>query len=166
MMRAISLWEPWAQLMALEKKKDETRNGVTKVRGEVAICAALKWTAELRALCLREPFYSTLMESIEKPKGIEGAFDLLTGIPRGVVVSVGELYDSIKSEKWIELHEEELQANVSQAVREYAFGNYAPGRGVWRFRNMRRLAKPVPVRGGQQWFNLPPEVEAAVRAQL
>lgn len=48
MMRAITLWQPWASLMANEAKKDETRNSVTKVRGEVAICASLKWTRQLK----------------------------------------------------------------------------------------------------------------------
>lgn len=169
MMRAISLWEPWAQLMALEKKKDETRNGVTKVRGEVAICASKKWTMELKNLACSEPFLSALTECTEEEmKGHEfrAAEKIITAIPLGCVVAVGELYDSITSERWMELYFPEGWEPTEEKVRERKFGNYAPGRGVWRFRNMRRLAKPVPVRGGQQWFNLPPEVEAAVRAQL
>lgn len=168
-MRGISLWQPWASLMALEEKKDETRNGVTKVRGEVAICASLKWTTDLKNLACSEPFLSALSGFPEYDiRGREWrvANQIITATPLGCVVSVGELYDSIRAEKWIELHKEELEADASRALRELRFGNYAPGRGVWRFRNMRKLATPIPVRGGQQWFNLPPDVEAAVRAQL
>lgn len=169
MMRAISLWQPWASLMALEKKKDETRNGVTKVRGEVAICASKKWTMELKDLACSDPFLSALSDSTPgelKAREWNAASRIITATPLGCVVSVGELYESITAEEWIELHRELLLADSSAALRELRFGNYAPGRGVWRFRNMRKLAKPVPVRGGQFWFNLSPEVEAAVRAQL
>jgi hypothetical protein len=101
-----------------------------------------------------------------KGREFSAAQNIITATPLGCVVSVGELFESITAEKWIELHKEALNAEASWALRELRFGNYAPGRGVWRFRNMRRLVTPIPVRGGQQWFNLPPDVEAAVRAQL
>jgi hypothetical protein len=42
MMRAISLDEPWASLMALDLKRIETRGRPTNVRGELAIHATLR----------------------------------------------------------------------------------------------------------------------------
>jgi hypothetical protein len=152
--------------MALEKKKDETRNSLTKYRGEVAICAARKWTPQLRAVALREPFFSALMEGAEGSAPIDDAFKMIAATPLGCVVSVGDLYDSMSSEEWMELFFPEGWEPTAERLRERAFGNYAPGRGVWRMRNMRRLATPIPVIGRQFWFNLPPDVEAAVRAQL
>lgn len=168
MMRAISLWQPWASLMANGSKRNETRGGVTKVRGEVAICASKKWTNQLKELCYSSPFSEGLVGDLFKGMGgeVERMTQVMLNTPLGCVVAVGELYDSITSEEWIRLHADALRANSSSVLRELRFGNYAPGRGVWRFRKMRKLAKPVPCKGAQQWFNLPPDVEAAVRAQL
>lgn len=173
MMRGISLWQPWASLMANEAKKDETRNGLTKVRGEVAICASLKWTTELKNLSCSQPFFSALAGIEESGlTGIEWteATKIITATPLGCVVAVGELYDSIPSEEWMENFDRLRKRTGSDApvsmYREHTFGNYAPGRGVWRFRKMRKLATPVPCKGAQQWFFLPAAVEAAVRDQL
>jgi hypothetical protein len=40
------------------------------------------------------------------------------------------------------------------------------GQAHWRFDNVRPLAEPVPVRGMQGLFDLPANVEAAVRGQI
>jgi len=40
------------------------------------------------------------------------------------------------------------------------------GQAHWRYDNVRPLPEPVPARGLQGVFDLPPEAEAAVRAQL
>jgi hypothetical protein len=42
----------------------------------------------------------------------------------------------------------------------------ASGQYHWRLRNVRPLAEPVAVRGRLGLFDLPPDVEVAVRAQL
>lgn len=39
MLKAITLWEPWASLMAIGAKKNETRGCWTKHRGDIAIHA-------------------------------------------------------------------------------------------------------------------------------
>src|SRR5690242_8554312 len=42
--KAISLWQPWASLMAIEAKRNETRGKPWKYQGDVAIHAAkLYW---------------------------------------------------------------------------------------------------------------------------
>lgn len=47
-MKLISLWEPWASLMAIGAKKIETRSWATSYRGWLAIHAAKRWTAAER----------------------------------------------------------------------------------------------------------------------
>jgi len=55
--RAISLTQPWATLMAIDKKRVETRNWRVNFRGWVAIHAAKAFPMECRALCYRpQPF--------------------------------------------------------------------------------------------------------------
>lgn len=39
-MKALSLWQPWASLMALGVKQNETRSWPTSHRGDLLICAA------------------------------------------------------------------------------------------------------------------------------
>lgn len=154
--------------MANGAKKDETRNSTTKFRGEVAICAAKKWTPQMQTMACSEPFFHALCG--REAKGFSD-FSYLTEqvirfTPLGCVVAVGELYDSWTSERWMDYYFPEGFGDIDHMARERQFGNYAPDRGVWRFRNMRKLKKPVPVIGRQFWFSLSPEKEAEVRAQL
>jgi activating signal cointegrator 1 len=60
-MKALSLWQPWATLVAIGAKRLETRGyWPYAYRGDLAIHAARRWTQELRALCESEPFRSLL----------------------------------------------------------------------------------------------------------
>ena len=44
-MKAITLWQPWASLIACGAKKYETRSWATRYRGPIAIHAAKKYPA-------------------------------------------------------------------------------------------------------------------------
>jgi hypothetical protein len=147
MLKAISLWQPWASLMAQGIKHFETRGRLTHIRGLVAIHAARQHgypSISFAEFCLQ-----TL-----------GTMDL----PLGKVLAVGELWDCWKTEHVTSLREPISAAALSAA--ELQCGNYEAGRFVWPFRNMVRLKEPVECKGRQGFFNLPPEVEAKVRAQL
>lgn len=52
-MIALSLTQPWAQLMADGRKRVETRSWSTRHQGLLAIAAAKGWTAEDRELAAR-----------------------------------------------------------------------------------------------------------------
>src|SRR5690349_2810871 len=67
--RGLSLWEPWAFLMAVDEKRFETRSWATPYRGTVAIHAS-KNLDELE-LCLTDPFCDAL-----KRHGIQKVGDL------------------------------------------------------------------------------------------
>lgn len=59
-MKALTLYEPWASLVALGAKKIETRSWPTKYRGPLAIRAAKSYEAWHMNLSWEEPFYSAL----------------------------------------------------------------------------------------------------------
>lgn len=61
-MKLITLWDPWATLMALSAKKIETRHWKTDFRGPVAIHAAKGGLslAELKATCTQKYFSEAL----------------------------------------------------------------------------------------------------------
>ena len=124
-MRFLSLWQPWASLMAVGAKTIETRSWSTNYHGLVGIHAAksregLEWWAH-------PAFQSAL-----RTGGIHGPLD----DSYGAVIAVGELMDCILIQH-------------APLGDEGEFGNYEPGRWAWRFRNLQRLPEPIPWRGRQ-----------------
>lgn len=63
-MKAITLWQPWASLIAIGAKKYETRSWKTNYRGPIAIHAAKKDPCKMPILV--EPFETALNEELEK----------------------------------------------------------------------------------------------------
>lgn len=152
-MRALTLTQPWASLVALGQKRIETRSWSTPYRGPVAIHAAkglqsIGGEAALPGLCYQEPFRQALFGDVWYPPG--RIFEL---IPRGVVVAVVDLVDVTKTgEAW----------SVQPDERELAFGDYAPGRFAWVLDNLRRLEAPLPCRGALGLWTLPVEIERSL----
>ena len=59
-MKAISLWQPWATLIAVGAKRLETRSWESRYQGELAIHAAKRWTADEQDLIQASPFREAL----------------------------------------------------------------------------------------------------------
>jgi len=147
-MMCLSLWQPWATLMAILVKAYETRSWSTKHRGLVAIHAASIWTRAIWAIAMSKPFSDVL-----RAVGLDPL-----KLPRGKIVAVGELVDVIRITP-------EFAASLSE--HERAFGDYTPGRFAWKFQNVRRLDDPIPFRAYQGLFNLKdPAILAAISSQL
>lgn len=133
-MKALSLWQPWASLMAFGAKRYETRSYPTGAFGVLAIHAAKKNDADCLALCRQEPFRTAL---------IGGGIDFIGDLPFGAVVAVGRL---------IACHRvEDMRDSLSE--QELAFGDYRDGRFAWEWELMERLELPIPAIGKQGfWF--------------
>jgi hypothetical protein len=145
-MRTISLWQPWATLVAVGAKRIETRHWpapATLVGQRIGIHAA-KTTAHL-AICGEWPFN----EHIPDPRAL----------PLGAVVATAVLARcrEITSEGAALLEERDRQ--------EAAFGLYAPGRFAWVLRDVVALEQPVPFRGSQGFFDVPDEALGFERPQ-
>lgn len=133
--RAISLWQPWATLMAIGAKTNETRSWSTNHRGPLAIQAAKRWTKPQREFC-RHP---RLRKALERAQIF--APDLL---PRGAILCVVDLVDVVSTN----------ECNLQITADELCFGEYDEDRYIWRTENLRRLAKPLPWRGAQGLFEV------------
>jgi len=158
-MKAISLWQPWATLIALGAKKIETRSWRTAHRGPLAIHAAQKMTREMKLLCERDPFAGAL----------DNLFAAGDELPLGAIVAVCELSNVLmiaNGPKGTYLFGH-LGSNDFQSVAEpeLSFGDYAPGRYAWILANIRRLDVPIPCRGAQGLFDVPRDVLAQIEAQ-
>lgn len=123
-MKALSLYQPWAWLVAMGVKQYETRGWVTSYRGPLAIHASKRWTREEQAYARQ---FAHLCPELLKP------------LPLGAVLCVVELQACY--------HVEKMRDYLSPQERE--FGNYADGRAAWKLRVVEVFNPPIPARGQQ-----------------
>lgn len=143
-MKALSLWQPWATLMAIGAKTAETRSWSTRYRGPLAILSAKRFAQDQRALCMEPPFSTALTDA-----GIRKLRDL----PLGAILCVVDLYDVVPTQGT--LFEE---PGKWPPYPEVAFGNYGVGRFAWKTRGLRRVREPIPYKGRQGLFEIPDDV--------
>lgn len=138
--RAISLWQPWATLIALGHKRYETRSWGTAYRGPLAIHAAKRPMG---------PDGRGLLVELDEIHGI--SIDP-RALPFGAIVAVGRLADCRQ------MSIDMCRSIWSAAGPEFAVGGWAPGRWAWRLEDIRALPEPSPFRGAQGLFPwIPPE---------
>ncbi len=133
-MKAISLWQPWASLVAAGVKRHETRHWNTDYRGPIAICAA-------KTVDLAGAPYDLCRDVL----GVHWA----KTVPTGAVVAIATLTRCCQTS-----HMTEALTRADSAA-----GNFTPGRYAWRLDDVRPLMKPLPVVGRQGLFNWTPPVD-------
>ncbi|HVT74559.1 MAG TPA: hypothetical protein VHD61_15605 [Lacunisphaera sp.] len=138
--KAISLWQPWASALFTPLKKFETRHWPVPrsiIGQRVCIHAAKKRDADVR------DFWETLDsdELAEFTKIGIASFDQL---PFGAIIGQLDL---------VECHRTE-DLRVQPGTHDYEWGNHAPGRFAWECANAARLPRPVPCVGRQGFFDV------------
>lgn len=137
-MKALSLWQPWATLIAIGAKQYETRSWATKYRGALLIHAA-KSNEGLEFLPY--PYFRSALA--------DQHWHTINDIPRGVALCVVNLVDVLPTSGAFVRHLSEP---------EKAFGNFGPGRFAWKLEVMQVFDKPISMRGKQGLFDCePPE---------
>lgn len=139
-MKAISIWQPWASLIAVGAKRIETRHWAApaSVIGErVAIHAAKRKPGPLS-----DRMHEALGGSISQPVEV---------LPLGVIVCTVV----------IDRCEAMTRDLVNAASRtEVSFGEFVPGRYAWFLRDVEET-RHVEMRGSQGFYDVP---DAIVRA--
>lgn len=139
-MKAITLWQPWATLVAHGLKHFETRGWAVKFCGPIAIHAAK-----------RPVDYRELNPVIGKSLNQLGYANVAL-LPLGCVVCIADLVDCLPTE--------EVVQNIffkQIAATEQHFGDFRPGRFAWQLDNIVRVDN-IPAQGGQGiWDWRPPE---------
>lgn len=149
-MKTISLWQPWASLMAAGFKRIETRSWAPyRLRqGQlVAIHAAKRWTADERDICEDEPFKQCLTLAAKR-----GLWDFQRP-PLGCVIAIARFYQALPT----------IGRNFDydhMSDEEYAFGDYGAGRYGWVFSEVRPI-EPIPTRGMQGIFDWQPPADVS-----
>lgn len=143
-MRALPLWQPWADLVVDGAKRVETRPRPlrTLVGERVAIHAAL--TRDHLWRCVTPPFDAHLRD-------VDMWFGALVGAV--TVISAFQMTTEYVRTMW------------EREPTEYAFGDYAPGRWAFQLRDPERFSAPVPWRGSQGVFFVPDDVAGYVHVQ-
>lgn len=168
-MKALTLWQPWASLVALGVKTIETRSWSTKYRGPLAIHAAARrppvltsvggWTVFSRSRVL-DP-YDTRMVCVETNRSVP--------LPLGAVVATADLVDVVPIVECPE-YRRDARRNWSGTIvcqgapgtlwlaepgpvhpihDQLPYGDFTPGRYAWILDNIEALDKPVPAKGRQ-----------------
>ena len=147
-MKAITIKQPWASLIASGDKLYETRSWPTKYRGPIAIHAGKQLaTIEQLTACGITP------EDAEK-------------LPRGAVIATADLVNvwhivynpgtNVDKAKHIPLGAESLSTDKHApdfgdyfvpTEKEMALGFWTPGNYAWELRNVKILPEPIPAKG-------------------
>lgn len=141
-MKVISVMQPFATLLAIGAKKNETRGDGWKIKhtGETGIHASKRFPREYRGLCETEPFKSALSD----------AGFTADNLPLGKIIAVGNLVE------YIDMTEDYIQ---SVPCPEKEFGWYKEGRKVLRFEGMEMLPEPIPAKGQLGIWNWDGEIK-------
>ena len=124
--KAITLHQPWASLIALGAKRFETRSWKPNWRGTLVIHAGKELSVDTRD----RVFMGLLREA-----GIPDVYKL----PLSAAVAVCELKSVYRTTDIVD--------RITD--RERAFGNYQPNRAAWFLENVRPLLPPIAVKGQQ-----------------
>jgi hypothetical protein len=144
--RALTLTQPWATLVAIGAKQVETRSWGTDYRGPLAIHAAKRFPTAARALCVSGPWFgrskfSEVLRAARIRGPVEDERRYSTGaLPLGKVLAIVELVD-VRPITSPDAFGHPLGDN------EVAFGDWTPGRFRWVLADVRPLPEPIPARG-------------------
>lgn len=141
-MKALTLTQPWATLVAIGAKRFETRSWSTGYRGPLAIHAGkglgpVGGMRGLRAVCATEPFRRVLLDY-----ELEDLSDPAL-LPRGRVVATVRLAGVRRVEDLATPGRMEL---AGAPLWERSFGDYSPGRFAWVLADV-VPARSAPIRG-------------------
>ncbi len=142
-MKALTIWQPWASLLASGRKKYETRSWATSYRGPIAIHAAKRPVRQTidELVADRGDGWTTLdyFESLFMRPGE------LDHLPTGVVVGTALLTRC-------NLITEDFVAKLTPM--ELALGDFTLGRYAWEFHGRIPLDSPIPAKGMQGLWEL------------
>lgn len=128
-MKAISLTQPWAVLVANGEKKIDTRSWRTDYRGQLAIHASKKITDEAKNKFHNDTYFVEALKRL----GITNYGMLVTG----AILAKVRLVDVIRTD--------DIVKNLSE--KEIVFGDYSVGRWAWIFEDLVQFPSAIEAKG-------------------
>ena len=151
-MKALTLHQPWASLIAEGPKTVETRSWPAPpwlVGQRIAIHAGK------RKYRIRERDDPEMYRAISQMHG--SAWQ--DGIPLGAVVATARLAGCFRVTGWSGNGEPVLEGtgNGAEGIRPDLFGDFRTGRWLWVLDNIRRLEPPAPAIGRRMLWDWEPD---------
>jgi hypothetical protein len=169
-MRCLTLWQPWASLVAYREKRYETRSWTTNYRGEIAIHAGARWSREVLEICRSSPFLGLLLKhrliragDLEKRRSWNALPP--AGLPFGAIVAIGVLV----SVEHGGLVEDRIETGVEPwGSQELQLGRFRPAFGeaprfAWSLEQIQRLETPIVTTGAQGLWTPSPALLAEIK---
>lgn len=155
-MKALTLTQPWATLVALGAKKFETRGWRTHYTGWLAIHASKRWPRWAKDVCVEKPFYDALAAA-----GYINAYAQIQGsaFPLGAIVVVVNLIDTTPTDAY-----GRSNRLYHLSDNEYYFGDWTSGRWAWALEDFHRLLDPIPCTGRLGLWDVPAEISTKLLA--
>jgi hypothetical protein len=163
-MKAITVWQPWAALLACGAKKYETRSWATNYRGPIAIHAAKKPFNT-------DPYFDRELYHFADALGLPDIYSFDT-LPLGCVIATAELVNcwyivahpgtNVDIAKHIPIGAESMTTDKHApdfsdyfipTEIEMLFGDWTPGRYAWELANVKMLQDPILAKGAQRLWN-------------
>jgi len=160
-LRILTLWQPWATLIALGLKQYKTRSWSTNYRGKLAIHAAKRYISGSE---WQEFIYRA--RALGVGSQVESALAAFTELPHGSIVAIADLTDCREmidvASRNCSLHPALQIDSSAQTPLEKAVGDWSELRYAWKMENVTALPEPIPFKG-KQGLTFAPE---AIREQL
>lgn len=151
-LRILTLWQPWASLMAWGEKQNETRSWPTRYRGWVAIHASARKCALVD--CANESWLTRAMIT-------HGHADKHSVTPW--TLPTGQLL-AIVWFRWClpSTH----RSAPKEGEKEHQFGDYTAGRYFYATNCLHTLPRPIAWKGGQGLRRAPESLCREIANQL
>lgn len=135
-LRALTVWQPWASLLVLGIKKYETRSWCTSYRGPIAIHAAKK-----KVFTVMNMLHPVAANAIQ----YRLLKNQLNQLPIGHILGYGNL---------IACHKIDAAFIAGLSEDEKLMGDFTPGRYAWEIVDIVKLDRPVKMRGAQMLWTV------------
>jgi activating signal cointegrator 1 len=132
--KALTLKQPWASLVALGAKQIETRSWRTSYQGLLAIHAGAEFLEPQRRLSRRAGFAQALGDK---------------ELPLGAVIATCTLIGCVPTE-WLPIC---ILGQATPSPKERLFGDYSSGRWAWLLADVEPLSWPIAAVGKLRLWN-------------
>lgn len=153
-MKLISLWEPWASLMAHKLKQYETRHWETSYRGLLGIHAAKRK--------LTKQQWAEFWEQVNRFGAADQVRPICEDLQYGKLVAIVTMDNCLLMGPH---SNPRMIAIDSVSPLERATGNWTKGRFAWQTSNVLKLPEPIPTRGYQSLWDATPETIEQIHKQ-
>jgi hypothetical protein len=150
-MKALTLTQPWATLVAIGAKRIETRSWRTNYRGPLAIHAAKAFPRDCRELGWAQPFRCALHHA-----GIFPNAGAQWELPLGKILATCRLVDCVPTEY---MDAKTCPFRDLMTPLEMAFGDYSPKRYAWILDGIEALGQAVAAKGALGLWEWDPGTE-------